>query len=339
MNHFTAPQQESLQPVSGREQQLGLYKALGDGLRLNILRLLKQESFGVLELCKILEVRQPALSHHLKLLAQAGLVTTRREGNSVFYRRPLVPSEHPLRTVLTAAYQALDESALEDDQRRRIEQVQRERADMSLSFFHRNAAKFREQQGLIVAHEDYVDTMFQTIAGLNLSADDAVLEVGPGQGQILAQLADSFADVTGLDNSAQMLELSRQTLAQAGHEDSTLVLGETSALRNRKKRYSLILFDMVLHHIASPAETMADCHRLLKNSGHLLIVDLSSHDQDWVRQSCGDLWLGFELDDLRSWAEKAGLQTGPSEFLALRNGFQVQLSLFSRDSTTRPARH
>jgi len=53
-----------------------LYKALGDDLRLSILRLLKSESFGVLELCSILEIKQSALSHHLKILATAGLVTT-----------------------------------------------------------------------------------------------------------------------------------------------------------------------------------------------------------------------------------------------------------------------
>jgi len=46
------------------ESLTDLNKALADSLRLQILRLLKNESFGVLELCRILEIRQPALSHH-----------------------------------------------------------------------------------------------------------------------------------------------------------------------------------------------------------------------------------------------------------------------------------
>ena len=64
-----------------------LCKASADPLRLQVLRGLKNESFGVSELCSIFDIRQPALSHHLKVLAGAGLVTTRREGNSIFYRR------------------------------------------------------------------------------------------------------------------------------------------------------------------------------------------------------------------------------------------------------------
>ena len=64
-----------------------LNKAFADTLRLQVLRLLRGESFGVLELCKILGIRQSALSHHLKILATAEIVSTRKEGNSIFYRR------------------------------------------------------------------------------------------------------------------------------------------------------------------------------------------------------------------------------------------------------------
>ena len=64
-----------------------LCKASADSLRLQVLRVLREDSFGVSELCSIFDIRQPALSHHLKVLANAGLVATRREGNSIFYRR------------------------------------------------------------------------------------------------------------------------------------------------------------------------------------------------------------------------------------------------------------
>jgi DNA-binding transcriptional ArsR family regulator len=74
-------------------------KALGDELRLEILHVLRTESFGVLELCRILSIRQNALSHHLKILATAGLVSSRREGNSHFYRRVLLLPEDPFISV------------------------------------------------------------------------------------------------------------------------------------------------------------------------------------------------------------------------------------------------
>ncbi len=64
-------------------------KAAGEPLRLNILRALSNDSFGVLELAHIFATGQSGISHHLKVLTQAGLVTSRREGNAIFYRRSL----------------------------------------------------------------------------------------------------------------------------------------------------------------------------------------------------------------------------------------------------------
>ena len=47
-----------------------LCKASADPLRLQVLRVLCKDSFGVSELCSIFGIRQPALSHHLKVLAR-----------------------------------------------------------------------------------------------------------------------------------------------------------------------------------------------------------------------------------------------------------------------------
>ncbi|MEG1214978.1 MAG: metalloregulator ArsR/SmtB family transcription factor, partial [Leclercia sp.] len=63
------------------EHLAALCKASGDPLRLNVLRALASDSFGVLELAQIFAIGQSGMSHHLKVLAQAGLVATRREGN------------------------------------------------------------------------------------------------------------------------------------------------------------------------------------------------------------------------------------------------------------------
>ena len=58
-----------------------------------MLRALANDSFGVLELAQIFATGQSGMSHHLKVLAQAGLVATRREGNAIFYRRALAQGE------------------------------------------------------------------------------------------------------------------------------------------------------------------------------------------------------------------------------------------------------
>ena len=100
--------------------------------------------------------------------------------------------------------------------------------------------------------------------------------------------------------------------------------------KKQRVRSDLIIFDMVLHHISSPAKTFKECAELLNEQGSLLVVELRSHDQDWVRDTCGDLWLGFEERDLNHWAEKASLGKGQSSFLSLRNGFQIQIRVFQK---------
>ena len=314
------------------EQLTSLHKALADGLRMQILRLLKSESFGVLELCRILDIRQSALSHHLKILATADLVSTRREGNSIFYRRAFLSEEDSYRDIKEAVFEQLDESALPAAQLKKIKQIQLERAQLSLSFFNKNAAKFQEKQGLIVEHDDYHAALLNVIDGLGLGPTATVTEVGPGEGQLLVKLADKFPALTALDNSRDMLERSREAALNNGFDNVSFLLGDTAIARKQKLQNDLIIFDMVLHHISSPAKTFKDSAALLNPGGYLLLIELSSHDQDWVRETCGDLWLGFEETDLNHWAQQAGLTTGQSSYLALRNGFQIQIRVFKKET-------
>ena len=327
----------ALQPQSDTEgsdvdQLTLLYKALADQLRLQILRLLRNESFGVLELCRILEIKQSALSHHLKILATAEVVTTRREGNSIFYRRNFLRDEDHCRDIKATLFEQIDQCELPPEQEKKIKQIQLERSQLSLNFFNRNAEKFREKQGLIVEHADYHAALLSVIDGLGLEQDASVMEVGPGEGQLLTRLAGKFSDLTALDNSRDMLERSRQATSDSGADGVRFILGDTAVASKEQVRSDLIVFDMVLHHISSPARTFRDCAGLLREKGCLLLVELSPHDQDWVRDTCGDLWLGFEENDLNHWAQKAGLQIGQSSFLSLRNGFQIQIRVFRKET-------
>jgi ubiquinone/menaquinone biosynthesis C-methylase UbiE len=326
----------TIEPPGLLAQLTGLHKALADSLRLQILRLLKNESFGVLELCRILDIRQSALSHHLKILATSQLVSTRREGNSIFYRRAFLSDEDGHRDIKKEVFEALDLVPVSSAQLTQIKQIQLERSQLSLQFFQRNADKFREKQGLIVEHAHYAKGLHDLIDGLGLHADARVLEVGPGAGQLLLELAAKFKHLSALDNSKDMLDKSSAAIAAAGYKHVNFILGDTEVARNKNVTSDLIIFDMVLHHIASTASTFEDAAALLEPSGFLLIVDLSTHDQDWVRESCGDLWLGFDDSELDNWANKAGLEAGQSSYLGLRNGFQIQMRLFRKgeESTT-----
>jgi len=146
-----------------------LNKAAADGLRLQVLQLLQQDSFGVLELADIFDISQSRLSHHLKILAQAGLLTTRREGNSIFYRRALV-NGGPLDSIRRSVFQAVD--ALPDNQQAKasVARIYKERAEQSQMFFEKHAGKFTEVQDLIAGYEHYADSIQEVMSALNLPA-------------------------------------------------------------------------------------------------------------------------------------------------------------------------
>ncbi|MFP5440778.1 MAG: metalloregulator ArsR/SmtB family transcription factor [Gammaproteobacteria bacterium] len=307
-----------------------LLKGGGDPLRLAVLQVLGQGSFGVLELCDILGLKQPAMSHHLKVLAQAGLVTARREGNAIYYRRVLPQDVDPAGAVQLAVFAALDALPLAAEASANIEQVRSERAESCRAFFARHAEDFRERQDLIAEYSQYADGARDLLLAAQLPASAQVLEVGPGAGEFLAELAPRFAKVWAYDIAEGLLSKARARIDTAGWDNVTLVAGDTRAAVKKGLRVDAVVFNMVLHHVPSPADLFRDAATLLKPGGVMLVTDLSRHEQDWVREHCGDLWQGFDDAELDRWARAAGFEAGESSYLGLRNGFQVLFRSFYR---------
>ncbi|MBQ1558243.1 MAG: metalloregulator ArsR/SmtB family transcription factor, partial [Pseudomonas sp.] len=183
------------------DELAALCKAGGDPLRLNVLRTLSNDSFGVLELAQIFAMGQSGMSHHLKVLAQAGLVATRREGNAIFYRRAL-----PGGRLHAALLEEIDALPLAGEVQARIAAVHQQRATVSRDFFARMATSFQAQQDLIAGLPQYRDSLLALLDALHFAPDATALEIGPGDGAFLPELARRFAQVTALDNSPAMLE-------------------------------------------------------------------------------------------------------------------------------------
>jgi ArsR family transcriptional regulator len=61
------------------------FRALGDPTRLRILELVAHGEQCVCELASVIDIPQPLLSHHLKILRQAGFITVRKDGRWNYY--------------------------------------------------------------------------------------------------------------------------------------------------------------------------------------------------------------------------------------------------------------
>jgi ArsR family transcriptional regulator len=75
------------QPSVDRREIVGLFKALGDPTRYEIYRLIatQPETICVCHITDRFAVSQPTISHHLKVLREAGLITVSRQGVWAYY--------------------------------------------------------------------------------------------------------------------------------------------------------------------------------------------------------------------------------------------------------------
>lgn len=317
-------------PLVSVELLAPIFKASGDPLRLEILRVLRRDTFGVLELSQLFDMRQSGMSHHLKVMHKAGLVEPQREGNAIFYRRPLhLDSGKPTDRAIRQIFESVDLAPLPVHLQEKIDGIRDQRADQSQAFFARHAGQFREQQELIAAFDLYAEPVAELIRKRASQHHwHSALEIGPGEGGFLSVLSQLCEQVVAVDNSRDMLAKAAQTCAEAQLGNVELVEGVASTLIQRGDGFNLVVANMVLHHVPSPADIFLEAAALMKNGGCLVISDLCRHDQTWARDNCGDLWLGFEPEELTAWATAAGLSAGEQLFIGLRNGFQVQVREF-----------
>ena len=81
------------------------FKLFGDSTRIGILWALSESEMCVCDLCALLQMKQPAVSHQLKNLKQSRIVKARRAGKVVFYA---LDDEH-IRNLLNLGMEHLHE--------------------------------------------------------------------------------------------------------------------------------------------------------------------------------------------------------------------------------------
>lgn len=97
--HAHMPQEEELYDLAE------LFKVFGDSTRIRILFVLFEAEVCVCDLAEALSMTQSAVSHQLRILKQAKLVNSRREGKSVFY---FLADEH-VRTIIGQGLEHIEE--------------------------------------------------------------------------------------------------------------------------------------------------------------------------------------------------------------------------------------
>ncbi len=276
------------------------FKALGDGVRLRIVRAVSQAELSVAELVAVLGLPQSTVSRHLKPLRDTQLLEARRDGTSVYYRRGTAFADHILKQFVEDQVQQIEKQS-EDHAAVRL--VLDQRKIKSREFFDRMAGRY---SALTEPGGGWPSLALALAAGFR---GQWVADLGAGEGALTLMLSKFAAGVTAVDASPEMLRLVREQVDAAGYGDRvTLAEGDLESLPLPDTSFDAVFLSQALHHAAQPAVALKEASRILKKQGLLVLLDLAKHDQDWARDEWADQWLGFTEEDVRKWTDDAGVE-------------------------------
>lgn len=147
------------------------------------------------------------------------------------------------------------------------------------------------------------------------------LDLGCGTGQHALWLAGQGLAVTGLDESAPMLELAAAKPEGAGL-DVRWLLGDAAALPFDADRFDLVISVAALEFVDDPAQVLAEAMRVLRPGGRL-VVGLINSDSTW-----GDLYRQDAAQPAGSVFARAHLFTEPEIPRLLKAPFTLRRALY-----------
>ncbi|MCO5069081.1 MAG: metalloregulator ArsR/SmtB family transcription factor [Kiritimatiellae bacterium] len=279
---------------------LDLFRALADDVRLRLLNAILMAELSVAELVDVLRLPQSTVSRHLKPLREAGLVETRREGTSVYYRRGSALSDRDLAAMLEKRLSELASATRDAGAVRKVLDVRRRR---SREFFEKIAGRYGE---LTQPGGGWSALATGLAAGF---IGKRVMDLGCGEGALALLLARFAQKVVAVDQSSAMLSHVRARAVELGLSDRVeTVESDFERIPLEMDSFDAVFLSQSLHHAARPAHAIGEAARMLRQSGALVLLDLAKHEQDWVRGEWGDQWLGFEEEEVRAWMREAGLK-------------------------------
>lgn len=284
------------------KQAVDVLRAAGEPTRLRILALLEREELAVLEICRVLDQSQPRVSRHLKLLAEAGLVERFPDGAWVFYRLTGAGRQHEVIGEVLSRIDPDDPILARD--RRKLDDVQAERAEAARAYFAENAAQWDEIRSLYVA-DDRVEA--EVLAAAGGGRVRRLVDLGSGTGRMLTLLGPLAEHALGLDLSQQMLNIARRNTTAAGLTNVELRHGDIFDTRLPEAGADLVVVHQVLHYLGDPAAAVKEAARIVAPDGKLIIVDFAPHRHEFLREQHQHRRLGFSDEEMARWLADAGL--------------------------------
>ncbi|NCC24836.1 MAG: methyltransferase domain-containing protein [Deltaproteobacteria bacterium] len=297
-------------------------KALGDETRVRLLGLLARHELNVGEIVQVMECSQPRVSRHLKILAGAGLVDWRKDGQWVFYR---VAREGSAGLFVEALRPFFDREEQVREDLSRAEAVVASRREQARSFFDQAAARWEQLNREVLGDFDLAGRVAELASGCR-----SLVDLGCGPGTILKRLTGHCPLLIGVDSSPRMLERAGQVLGS--HPGVSLRIGDLEHLPLRDGEVGCAVMSLVLHHLDDPLTVIREVARVMAEGGRFVLIDFERHRDEALRTRFHDRWLGFSGDEIRTWLEQAGFKAEDPERMEVNNGLVIMIFTARRKS-------
>jgi SAM-dependent methyltransferase len=296
------------------------FALLGDESRIRLCALLRERELCVKDLVQVTGMAQSRVSTHLGRLREAGFVRDRRNGAQTFYALAAEALPEAARVVLQQATRSPDPT-LAGDQRRLLRLDAERRGglpDSAADDIERYYSPGRTWRSLAVG-----------IAALLRLGD--VLDVGSGIGAAAAALAPHCRSLTCIDIDARLVEVAKARLARYAHARAQVA--DVHALPFAASSFDSVLVFHTLTYAEHPARALAECARVLRPGGRLVLLCLDRHRQRDVTARHGERHPGFSPRALRTLLSRPGLNVVTSEVAcreARKPHLQVVLAVADR---------
>lgn len=267
---------------------------LADENRMRLCALLRDKELCVTDLVKVTGIAQSRVSTHLGRLRDAGFVRDRRHGPQSFYALETQSLPVAVRACLDEAASSGDPTLEGDKQRlRKLENERRDPETETLGGdLEREYSPGRTWQSLVAG----------TAALLRLGD---VLDVGSGDGAAAAAIAPYCQSLTCIDTNQRLIGAAQVRLAR--HRNVRAQVADAHELPFAAGSFDAVLVFHTLTYAERPARVIAECARVLRPGGRLVVLCLDEHRQSEVTARYGERHAGFSPRAVKAMLSRAGL--------------------------------
>ena len=274
------------------------FRLLSDSTRLRLLMLVDREELSVAELAAITQLAQPRVSTHLAKLKEAGLVSDRREGVSVYYRMAATIADPSLGALWELLRTNTSDPLIQQDFNR-IPQVINARGGNS-SWADTVAGDMERHYSPGRTWEVTTRTIVQL-----LELGD-VLDVASGDGVLAELLAPRARSLQCLDISQRVVDAGKERLRN--YSNVSFAAGDMHDLPLSDASVDTVLLMHALTYTGEPQKVFDEASRVLRPGGFLLAATLQKHPHKNAVTAYNHLNLGFTESDLQKFCTNSGLE-------------------------------